>query len=140
MVVVRSGDDVRYSFVNLVRREPVRLAPDASLVARLDAAYRPLTEATWVQGTRFGVSDAERAVAREAWAQPQFEFFRWFADEPMLLRVDSGNPRTCAWFQDLRFFTPGREVWPFRYGMCREGNGPWQLFQLEGQVARALVR
>lgn len=140
MVVVRSGDEVRYSFINLVRREPVRLAPDASYFARLDAAYRPLTEARWVHGTRFGASNAERAIAREAWAQPQLEFFRWFADEPVLLRVDSGNPSTCAWFQDLRFFTPGRNAWPFRYGLCREGDGPWQLFQLGDNGARVPVR
>ena len=139
MVVVRSGDEVRYSFVNLVRHEPKRLAPDASLFARLDAAYLPLTQARWVHGTRFGASEAERAVAREAWEQPQLEFFRWFADEPMLLRVDSGNPSTCAWFQDLRFFTPGRKGWPFRYGVCREGAGPWQLFQLGENDARIPV-
>jgi len=140
MVVVRSGDDVRYSFVNLIRHEPVRLAPDAGLMARLDAAYLPLTQARWVHGTRFGTSDAERAVAREAWFQPQFEFFRWFADEPMLARVDFGNPSTCAWFQDLRFFTPGRKAWPFRYGMCREEGGAWELFQLGEDGSRAPVR
>jgi inner membrane protein len=107
MVVVRSGEEVRYSFVNLVRREPLRPAPDAGLIERLDAAYLPLAQAQWVHGTRFGSSDAERAIAREAWSRPRFEFFRWFADEPMLLRVGVGNPSTCAWFQDLRFFTPG---------------------------------
>ena len=82
----------------------------------------------------------ERITAREAWSQPQFAFFRWFAEEPVLLRVDSGNPSTCAWFQDLRFFTPGRDTWPFRYGMCREGDGPWQLFRLYGDDVRVPVK
>jgi inner membrane protein len=140
MVVVRSGEVVRYSFVNLVRREPLRAAPDAGFIARLDAAYLPLAQAQWVHGTRFGMSDTERAVAREAWSQPQLAFFRWFAEEPVLARVETGNPSTCAWFQDLRFFTPGRNAWPFRYGVCREGNGPWQLFQLDEFDARAPVR
>jgi inner membrane protein len=139
MVVARSGEEVRYSFIHLARREPLRPAPDAGFIARLDAAYLPRGHAQWVHATRFGASDTERAVAREAWSQPQFAFFRWFADEPVLLRVDAGNPSTCAWFQDLRFFTPGRDSWPFRYGMCREGDGPWQLYRLFGDNTRVPV-
>ncbi|HEY7657438.1 MAG TPA: metal-dependent hydrolase [Burkholderiales bacterium] len=139
MVVVRSDEEVRYSFINLARREPLRLASDAGFIARLDAAYLPRGQAQWVHATRFGSSDAERAVAHEAWSQPRFRFFRWFAEEPVLLRVDSGNPSACAWFQDLRFFTPGRDTWPFRYGMCREEGGPWQLYQLYGDNTRVPV-
>jgi inner membrane protein len=139
MVVVSSGEEVRYSFINLVRREARRPTPDASFAARLDAAYLPLAQAQWVHGTRYGSSEAERGFAREAWAQPRFEFFRWFAEEPVLLRVDSGNPSTCAWFQDLRFFTPGRNTWPFRYGMCLEAGGRWQAYQLLGDNAKQPV-
>jgi inner membrane protein len=74
------------------------------------------------------------------WSQARFVCFRWFAGEPVLLRVESGNPSTCAWFQDLRFFTPGRDTWPFRYGMCREGDGAWQLFRLDGNDTRVSIR
>jgi inner membrane protein len=140
MVLVTSGEDVRYSLVNLVRREARRPGADAGLIERLDAVYLPLAQAQWVHATLFGTSDAERAIAREVWSQPQFAFFRWFAEHPVLLRVDSGNPSTCAWFQDLRFFTPGREAWPFRYGMCREGSGPWQLFRLDANDTRVPIR
>ena len=140
MVIVRSGDEVRYSFINLARREPLRPAPDAGTIAQIDAAYLPRAQAQWVHASRFGSSEAERAIAREAWSQPQFAFYRWFAEEPVLLRVDSGNPSTCAWFQDLRFFTPGRDTWPFRYGMCREADGPWQLFRLYGEDVRVPLR
>lgn len=140
LVIVRSGEAVRYSFVNLVRREPLRISPESGTIARLDAAYLPLAQAQWVHATRFGSSESERAAAREAWSQPQFGFYRWFAEEPVLLRVDLGNPSTCAWFQDLRFFTPGRNVWPFRYGMCREGNGPWELFRLDEDDLRVPIR
>jgi inner membrane protein len=132
MVIARSGEDVRYSLVNLVRREPLAVPPDAGFIRRLDSVYLPLGLAKWVHASLFGTSEAERAIAREAWSQPQLEFFRWFAAEPVLLRVETGNPSTCAWFQDLRFFTPGRDAWPFRYGLCREGAGPWRLFQLVG--------
>jgi len=140
MVVVRNGEEARYSFINLLRREPLRPAPDAGYIARLDAAYLPLAKAQWVHASRFGSSAAERAISREAWSQPRFAFYRWFAEEPVLLRVDSGNPSTCAWFQDLRFFIPGRNAWPFRYGMCREGDGPWKLFRLDGNDTQVSIR
>lgn len=140
MVIVRSGEEARYSFVNLARREPLRTVADAGFIARLDAAYLPLKQAQWVYATRFGSSDAERVIAREAWSQPKFAFYRWFAEEPVLLRVERGNPSTCAWFEDLRFFTPGRNSLPFRYGMCREEGGQWELFRLDGDSKRVAVR
>jgi inner membrane protein len=140
MVIVKSGEDVRYSLVNLVRREPKRPAADAGFIERLDAVYLPLPEAQWVRASRFGGSEAERAVAREVWNQPQLAFYRWFAQHPVLLRVDISNPSTCAWFQDLRFFTPGRDAWPFRYGLCREGSGPWELFRLLEDSTQVPVR
>jgi inner membrane protein len=132
MVIVRDGEQVHYSFVNLIRREPLAAGQDAGFIRRLDAAYLPRDQAHWARASRFGVSAPERAIAREAWEHPGFAFFRWFAEEPVLLRVDSGSS-DCAWFQDLRFFTPGRDTWPFRYGMCREDNGPWRLYQMEGR-------
>ena len=139
IVIVRSGEEVRYSFVNLVRREPVSLGPEPSYLQRLDSIYLPLPQAQWVFGSRFGTLESERAFAREAWLHPKLEFFRWFAEEPMLLRVDAGKSPACAWFQDLRFFTPGRDVWPFRYGMCRESRGEWRLYQLLGENTKQAI-
>ena len=139
MVIVRIGEEVRYSFVNLVRRESLPLGPDSGFIRRLDAIYLPLSQAQWVFASRFGTTESERGIAREAWSHPKFEFFRWFADEPMLLRVDAGNPSSCAWFQDLRFFTPGRNAWPFRYGMCREAGGEWRRYQLLGENTKQPV-
>jgi inner membrane protein len=138
MVIARQGEAVRYTFVNLVRKEPLAAGPGSGFIRRLDAAYLPLAQAQWVHASRFGTTEAERALAREAWSQPGFGFFRWFADEPVLLRVDRGNPSTCVWFQDLRFFSPGRDAWPFRYGMCREEGGPWWLHLLEGDTRLAV--
>lgn len=131
LVIVRDGERVDYSFVNLIRRKPLTLGPDAGFIRRLDAAYLPRDQARWVRASRFGVSGPERAFAREAWEHPRFAFYRWFADEPVLFRVETGPD--CAWFQDLRFFTPGRDSWPFRYGMCREDRDQWRLYQLGGQ-------
>jgi inner membrane protein len=140
MVIVRSGEEVRYSFINLARREPLRVGPDADYIARLDAAYLPPAQAQWVYATRFGATAMERAIARDAWSQPQFAFYRWFADEPVLARVERGNPSVCAWFEDLRFFTPGRDNWPFRYGMCKDPDGAWQLYRIQNFGARVPLR
>ena len=131
MVLVREDDRFHYSLVNLSRREPAGPAEGAGLIARLSAPYLPLDQAIWTQAPRYGTTSAERSVAKEAWEQPQFAFFRWFAEYPVLYKADVGNPETCAWFQDLRFFTPGRESWPFRYGMCRDRGGPWRAFEFD---------
>jgi len=139
MVVVRDGDRYDYSLVNLARRNPERLAPDAGFIAQLSAPYPPLDHATWTRLGRFGDTPAHMAAAKEAWRQPQFRFFRWFAQYPVLYRIDAGNPSVCVWFQDLRFFTPGHLSWPFRFGMCREGAAGWQAYQLVGERGRLRV-
>ncbi len=129
MVVVETEDRYHYSLISLSRREPPQLAPEAGFFARMGTPYLPLSHAQWVRADRWGAS-AQSALAQEVMAHPQFSFFRWFAQYPVLYRVDSGNPHTCVWFQDLRFFTPGRVVWPFRYGMCREAAGEWRAYEL----------
>lgn len=137
MVVVEDGERYFHASVNL-RREAPRPppGPDAGLLERLDAAYQPLAAATWTEDARFG-PPAARDVVMEAWQQPALAFFRWFAAYPLLYRVETGNPSLCVWFQDLRFFTPGRGTWPFRFGVCREADGAWRAFQLLGDGGHA---
>jgi inner membrane protein len=130
MVIVADAERYHYSLVNLARHEPPQpLPPDAGFIARLSAPYLPPDRAVWMQAERYGSGLAQAALAREAFQQPQFAFFRWFAEYPVVYRIEPGNPSTCVWFQDLRFFTPGRDAWPFRYGMCRDG-GRWLPFEL----------
>jgi inner membrane protein len=134
MVIVNTGDGYEYAHVNLVRDVPrPEPGPDSGFVARLDAAYRPLRDAQWIRVDRFGDGEADSTLAREAYEQPAFRFFRWFAAYPALLKVERGNPHDCVWFHDLRFLTPGRSGTPFRYGMCREAGGAWQPYQLVGE-------
>jgi inner membrane protein len=131
MVIVEHNDRYHYALVNLVRREPRDSLPgDAGFFERLDAPYLPLRAARWVIAERYGSSAADRSLARDAYGQPAFEFFRWFAAYPALFRIERGNPDACVWFEDLRFFTPGRAHTPFRYGMCREGEDGWKAFRL----------
>lgn len=139
MVVVGEGDRYHYSLVSLSRREPATPAADAGFIERLSAPYLPLGQAVWTQTARYGVAPAEVALAKDVWWQLQLAFFRWFAEYPALYKIEAGNRQTCVWFQDLRFFTPGRDAWPFRYGLCREGGGQWAPFELMGEAGRLPV-
>ena len=133
-VFVEHGGRYRYAHVNLVRKTaPPEPDSAASFIAKLDAPYRPADDARWTPAGVYGAGE-ELALAREAYTHPSFRFFRWFAAYPALLRVDTGNPGHCVWFHDLRFATPGRSPTPFLYGMCREGEGRWEPFQLRGEA------
>jgi inner membrane protein len=140
MVVAEDGERLDYVLLRLGRTTPRAALPtDAGFLTRLSAPYLPRESAIWVPTLRYGADPQDAAAARRAWMHPDFEFFRWFAAYPVLYRIDRGNHSTCVWFQDIRFFTPGRDVWPFRYGMCSEGDDKWQPFRLEGESVRLPV-
>lgn len=136
-VIVAEDARYHYAHVNLIRRH-VPPAPHAGsgFIETLDAAYRPLPDAAWLLSERWGAEGPDAATAREAYAQPGFRFFRWFAAYPVLFDAVAGAAGHCVWFQDLRFVTPGRSETPFRYGMCRDGAGNWTPFQLVGEEKR----
>ena len=116
----------RFAHVNLARTEPRPPAHD--LIGRMDAAFQPLAQANWETRLRYGESDEEQRLAREAWESPALGFMRWFADKPAFDGLGKGS--TCAWFVDLRFLTPGRDWLPFQYGACRDGPGaPWRAYE-----------
>jgi inner membrane protein len=140
MVLVEHGERVDYAFVRLSTGEaPPPLPVDAGFLARISAPYLPMNHAVWMRTLRYGANAQDAALSRDAWQAPGLEFFRWFALYPVLYRVDRAPPSTCVWFQDLRFFTPGRPVWPFRYGMCRENSDKWRPYRLDGDSVRAPV-
>jgi inner membrane protein len=121
-VFVSDDREHRFAHINLVRTEPIHYAPGDGFIARVDSPYLPLDQAIWVVRRRFGEVD-ERFV-EEAWRSGPLAFFRWFADLPAF----DGKEKSCAYFVDLRFDTPGRGGTPFRYGACRDAPGvPWRL-------------
>jgi inner membrane protein len=139
MVIVSTPEAYHYSFVNL-RRERLRaVGPEDGFIARLDAPYRPVAMAQWETRPKLG-ADGDRTLAEQAFHDPGFAFFRWFAAYPVLAQIERGNPSECVWFQDLRFLTPGRDQWPFRYGMCREGMQPWQPYQALAPGTNVVLR
>ena len=139
MVIVEEPQRYHYAFVNLHRARAIIPGPDAGFIERMDSEYQPIGAAQWHSAARFGES-AERALVEHAWQQAQFAFFRWFSAYPVLAQIERGNPVLCVWFQDLRFLTPGRSSWPFRYGMCRADGGHWRAYQGgEAGARRALM-
>lgn len=128
-VVVVNGEALHYAHVNVVRDAPLTVGPESGFFRRLRAPYQPLPLAQWQVVPRFGEA-SQQDLAREALSHPELAFFRWFAEHPVLYRLDRQDGGVCAWFQDLRFVTPGREEVPFRYGVCHNGDGAWRPFQL----------
>jgi inner membrane protein len=128
MVIVAQADRYHYAYVNLHRGSSPSPDTDSGFLAKLDAPYQPLDAAHWQTIERFGSTDV-RALAEEAWRQEPFAFYRWFAAYPVVVGVERGNPSQCVWFRDLRFLTPGRDGWPFRYGMCRGDSGRWLAYE-----------
>jgi inner membrane protein len=138
MVLVEADGMYHYTFVNLRRTRLREAGPDAGFIARLDAPYRPVAMAHWQSAPKLG-DGADRTLADEAFNHSAFRFFRWFAAYPVLAAVERGHSPECVWFQDLRFLTPGREQWPFRYGMCRSGDSAWQPYQALAPGASVLL-
>jgi inner membrane protein len=141
MVLVTDGDLYHYANVNLVRSAPLPTpGPEASLIARLNAAYAPLEQAQWVTVHKYGADPRQRELAARVLAHPRLGFYRWFADYPALYRIDEGNPAICVWFEDLRFTTVGRDASSFRYGLCSESDsGDWRAFRLTDEGTREPV-
>jgi inner membrane protein len=134
MIVIDTPERYHHAFVNLVRdHAPSAPTPASGFIERLDAAYQPLAAANWIVTEKLGRESASRALARKVLNSPEMGFFRWFAEYPVLYRIDRGNPSTCVWFDDLRFETPGRDLSFFRFGMCTEGkSGAWRAYRLRG--------
>ena len=129
MVIIETEAGYRYSHINLRRKTVQTAPPDAGLIARLDAVYRPLDQAVWESDVRYG-KGSQGAAVRAAYEHPEFAFFRWFSAYPALHQVDIGDAHLCVWFKDLRFLTPGRDAFPFIYGMCSEGTGTLRPYAL----------
>ena len=136
-VFVSDDERHRFAHINLVRREPRRYQPGDGFIARIDSPYLPLERAIWVERSRYG--EVGQARIRDAWQSPALGFFRGFAAEPAYDGTSEGG--NCVWFVDLRFVTPGRDVTPFRYGVCRDSpREPWRAYEYAGRAAKLLLR
>lgn len=125
-VTVREGERFHVAHLNTRRVEPLVATADDHFIRRFSAPFQPVSTVQWAVIPQFG-HGAEGAVARAVWARPEFEFYRWFSQAPVLDRVErraaaqGQEAQQCAWFRDLRFGFPGRDTVPFRYGLCLSG-------------------
>lgn len=104
-----------------------------SLVANeegLFPLYRGTDALLWRKYTLLGTQDSLRPTIREAWEHPLFNKFRSFAQLPVLYRFDQKEANICVWFTDMRYTLPFIKP-AFRYGMCRDADGPWLLYRLK---------
>jgi inner membrane protein len=121
-VFVSDESTHRFAHINLNRQEAKPYQPGDGFIARIDSPYLPLDKAIWVVRRRYG--EVEERFIEDAWRSEPLAFYRWFADLPAF----DGKDKSCAYFVDLRFDTPGRGGTPFRYGACRDAPGaPWRL-------------
>ncbi len=138
-VSVFDGQDYHVTHLNTRRTEMLDPAVPAifppGFVRRFSAPYAPADQAVWERVPRFGAPGTP-AWVQEAWAQPRFGFFRWFAQTPALIEATEQAGQRCALFRDLRFDFPGRGEGPFRYGVClpAQPGGAASLFKVEGGV------
>jgi inner membrane protein len=140
-VTVFDGQDYHVAHVNTRRSE--RLNPEApalfppAFVRRFSAPYLPVDQAAWERIPRFGAVGTP-AWVKQAWAQPEFAFYRWFAQTPALVATSEDGGLRCATFRDLRFDFPGRDESPFRYGLCLPAADGQAItrFKVEGGVRK----
>lgn len=125
--VIFDGDNYHYAHINTRRSAPLAVSPEDNFIRRFSAPYMPADMATWQIAPVFG-DETVTELAREVWHAEAFAFFRWFAMFPVLDEVSSTEHGLCANFRDLRFETPPRTVFPFRFGLCNVGN-EWRLFE-----------
>jgi inner membrane protein len=143
-IAVFDGASYHVAHVNTRRTQPLDAAAPGprpfDFLRAYSAPYQPERLAAWTVVPRFGDASAPDWVG-QAWRHEAFGFFRWFAQTPALLlaqeaRDARGRLERCAWFRDLRFEFPGREIGPFRYGLClppaETPGAPARVFRLDG--------
>lgn len=95
------------------------------------STYKAPDRMNWRRQMKFGDADTEAERVKRLWSNRQLDYFRRFAQWPVLYRIDEGTEKTCVWFTDLRYVLPYMTP-PFRYGLCRETrDAGWVLNRLQ---------
>lgn len=139
-IVVSHDDDYEVASVNLWRTQELEASTArSSLPGRWEAiaaGYQPVSTAKWIRHSRFGETEPQSVLAREAWRQEIFAGFRRFAAFPALDRIEYYPGAVCVSFLDLRFIVPSLQP-SLVFGLCREGpHGSWQLARDRGLFGR----
>lgn len=135
-IIISHGDDYYEALVNLWRTHKLNPPNPPSGISgiwgRITSSYQPVSAATWAHHGRFGVTESQSMLAREAWSQEVFTRYRQFVMLPFLDRIESTGSGVCVWFLDLRFTTPSLPP-SLGFGVCRDSaTGPWRLGHAAG--------
>ncbi len=138
-IIVSHGDDYYMASVNLLRAQELKPPDPASgtlgildMWRRIGSGYLPVSAASWVHYEKFGKTEFEKALAREAWRQEAFSRFRRFAVFPVLDQIEHAGNGVCVSFLDLRFTVPSLPP-SLVFGLCRDSVGnTWQLDEKRG--------
>jgi inner membrane protein len=126
-LVLKDADGYWEARVNLIGRVTRQPRPAASSLTQMWASFHPQHAPNWQRIPRYGATIEDQALAHAAWSAPALHGFRLFALFPVAYKITRSNPRTCVYFQDLRFSLAGRTP-PFRFGACRPyGSNTWKL-------------
>lgn len=139
-VIVSRGDDYYVASIDLWRthgREPSDpISGILGMWERIASGYQPVSAAKWIHRGRFGDTDFQRNLAREAWAQEIFAPFRRFAAFPALNQIEPAGSSVCVSFLDLRFTVPSLPP-SLVFGLCRDSPaGLWWLEHKRGLLGR----
>ena len=138
-IIVGHRDGYYEALVNLWRTQKQK-PPDPGdgtfgilgMWGRIASGYQPVSAATWVRHERFGETESENVLAREAWSQEIFARFRRFAEFPVLDQIDSTGTGVCVSFRDLRFIVPSLPS-SLVFGLCRDSVADsWRIDQKRG--------
>ena len=126
-LIVEAGDFYDIAYVNLSGGYTVDNLGEG-LLDKVRDTYRVPEQMSWQRQNLFGNTGYEEEQVTRLWANSQLDYFRRFAEYPVLYRIDRDHATDCVWFTDLRYVLPYMTP-PFRYGLCREAR-EWRLERL----------
>ena len=139
-VIVSHGNDYEVASVNLWRTQELEISSAKGgllgMWRTISAGYQPVSAVQWIRHSRFGETELQSALAREAWRQEVFAGFRHFAKFPALDQIEYYPGEVCVSFLDLRFIVPSLQP-SLVFGLCHEGpDGVWRLARDRGLFGR----
>jgi inner membrane protein len=117
-IIIETDDYYDISYVNL--SGGYAIAGDGTgFWGKVRNTYKTPEQMNWQRQRRFGDAGSEAERVEMLWRNEQLDYFRRFAELPVLYRIDKGMGKSCVWFTDLRYVLPYMTP-PFRYGLCQE--------------------
>ena len=118
-IIIETDDYYDISYVNLSGGYTA-IGDEKGFWSKVRNTYKTPEEMNWQRQRRFGDAGPEAERVEMLWYNQQLDYFRRFAEFPVLYRIDRGTEESCVWFTDLRYVLPFMTP-PFRYGLC-QGN------------------